>query len=298
MSESSVARLLTLPILRLTKVSEHPGPGFLPVNHQIAKRPVKYWRALQSDKLARWKVFPNPEYELMHYVSLLTGARVQTVLTLRWSNFRAAPSKVTQWPYKLRCGPGTGIDTKRDITDVYLSVPRFLYEMLHVYANSDRAKHRRAKSRLVEDPSNYLFLTNQGSPYYESKDDRNAVRSSDEPLLRSSPTGQNLREFMSEKVVPEVRKTLPKFEYRFHDLRATFGMNWVDHVVGKENTKHNYMWARDQLRKLMWHKRATTTDLYLEYREHKHHLEKAQAGWNQDLVDLIQSAHQARAAAA
>jgi integrase len=471
MSNFNTVKLYTLPILRLTRVSDQPGPGFLPVHHQHAGKTVKYWRERQGDKAARWTTFPkfplvlnadgspwesaclwlldraqakplrlsslasiaqglkdyrlflddlglewddfsavdkynrptylyrthlqglidvgqikrttasgrmsavigfyrflmgdprmrfeplnkpwaetrlgfeyrdsrgfaqikevvstdvsirvskrdyaweesiadggklrpltvreqqclvealkrldNPEYSLMHYVALLTGARVQTVLTLRVASFLLPAGEVTQWPDKLRCGPGTGIDTKRDVTDVYLSVPHALYQMLHVYALSDRAKRRRGKSVLGEDKSNYLFLTNQGAPYYESKDDRNAERYSVEPLRRSSPIGQNLREFISEHVIPEVGKTLPNFKYSFHDLRATFGMNWVDHVVGAGGTKEKYLWARDQLRKLMWHKDPATTDHYLEYRQHMRHLQTAQAGWSQHLVNLI-----------
>jgi hypothetical protein len=42
----------------------------------------------------------------MHYVALLTGARIQIVLTLRWGAFSTLPSKVNQWPFKLQCGPG------------------------------------------------------------------------------------------------------------------------------------------------------------------------------------------------
>lgn len=37
----------------------------------------------------------------------------------------------------------------------------------------------------------------------------------------------------------------------------------------------------------MWHKDPATTDHYLEYRQHMRHLEKAQTGWSQHLVDLI-----------
>lgn len=471
MSNPNTAKLYTLPVLRLTKVSDHPGPGFLPVSHQHAGQTVKYWREVQGNKAARWTTFPkfplvlnadgspwepaclwlldraqarplrlsslasiaqslkdyrlflddlglewddfsevdkynrptylykthlqglinvgqikrttasrrmsaviglyrflmgnpmmrfeplntpwvetrlgfeyrdsrgfkqvkevvstdvsirvsrrdyawdesiadggklrpltvreqrclvaalkhldNPEYSLMHYVALLTGARAQTVLTLRVANFLSPVGKVPQWPYKLRCGPGTGIDTKHDVTDVYLSMPHALYQMLHVYALSDRARHRRAKSALGEDESNYLFLTNQGAPYYESKDHLNAERDCAEPLRRSSPIGQNLREFIAEHAIPEVRKTLPNFRYSFHDLRATFGMNWVDHVMGATETKEKYLWARDQLRKLMWHKNPVTTDHYLEYRQHRYQLEKAQADWSLHIVDLI-----------
>lgn len=237
--------------------------------------------------VAALKSLDNIEYSLMHYVALFSGAREQTVLTLRSGGFLKPASSITQWPYKLQCGPGTGIDTKRDVANVYLSIPRELYQWLHVYAVSDRAKGRRAKSRVGEDGSNYLFLTNRGKPYYESKDDRNADRDSSEPMRRSSSIGQNLREFISERVIQEVRKSLPNFRYKFHDLRATFGMNWVDHVLGEDGGKEKYAWARDQLRKLMWHKQATTTDHYLEHRQNMRNVEKAHVDWSRHLVEMI-----------
>lgn len=236
------------------------------------------------------KKLGNRDYELMHYMALFTGAREQTVLTLRWGHFQAPPSSITQWPFKLPCGPGTGIDTKNDVPNVYLVIPPVLYEWLHQYACSERVRSRRDKSKVGQDPMNYLFLSNQGGPYYESKDDRNAMRGADEVLRRSSPTGQNLRSFIKDRVIPEVRKTIPRFKYRFHDLRATFGVNWVVHSVGKEDAKQKYMWAREQLRRLMWHKHPTTTDRYLEYHEHMHQLEKAKADWDRELLALIQSA--------
>lgn len=236
------------------------------------------------------KKLGNREYELMHYVALLTGARVQTVLTLRYRDFLTPPSKVNQWPLKLHCGPGTGIDTKGDVPDVYLAVQRDLYEWLHTYAISERAQVRRERSKLKQDPLNYLFLTGQGNPYYESKDDINALRNSDEPMKRSSVTGQNLRSFITDYVIPDIQQTLPGFEYQFHDLRATFGINWVDAVMKDGDTRKRYLWARDQLRKLMWHKQPDITDRYIGYRQHMQHLEKAEANWNQNLLDLIRSA--------
>lgn len=236
------------------------------------------------------KQLGNREYELMHYTSLLTGARIQTVLTLRWGTFATPPSQINQWPFKLQCGPGTGVDTKRDVPDVYLSIQRDLYEWLHIYATSDRARRRREKSALKQELINYLFLSSQGGPHYESKDDINAMRSSDQPLKRSSSTGQNIRSFIASYLIPEVQKTIPDFRYQFHDLRATFGVNWVDAVMRDGDTRQRFTWARDQLRKLMWHKNAATTDHYIEYRQNLHHLEKAEADWNRDLLALIRSA--------
>lgn len=255
------------------------GGKLMPLTQQEQKALVRALRALG-----------NREYELMHYIALLTGARIQTVLTLRWGAFAAPPNEVNQWPLKLRCGPGTGIDTKGDKPNVYLSVQRELYEWLHTYAISERAKTRRGVSKLKQDQMNYLFLSNRGGSYYESKDDRNALRESDTPLKRSSSTGQNLRSFIADYVIPEIQKSIPGFRYQFHDMRATFGINWVDAVMNGGDTGKRYIWAREQLRKLMWHKWPTTTDRYLQYRERLQRLEAAEAKWNQDLLELIRSA--------
>lgn len=255
------------------------GGRLLPLSRHEQKAMVKALKQLG-----------NRDYELMHYAALLTGARIQTVLTLRWGDFATPPSQINQWPFKLQCGPGTGIDTKDDVPNVYLSVQRDLYEWLHIYAISDRARSRREKSSLKQDPLNYLFLSSRGGPHYESKDDRNALRDSTEPLKRSSSAGQNLRSFITDYVLPEIRKTIPDFHYQFHDLRATFGVNWVDAVMENQDTRQRYLWTRDQLRRLMWHKNPTTTDRYIEYRQHIQHLEKAEAHWNRNLLDLIRSA--------
>jgi hypothetical protein len=233
----------------------------------------------------------NTEFSLMHYLGLLTGAREMTIMTLRLRDFLPAPSVIPSWPYKLRCGPGTGIDTKFDKTNVHLKIPKALYQMLHIYTLSDRAKKRRAKSLLRDDPLNYLFLTRQGNPYYEGKDDHNSEPKNNEPLKRSSTQGQSLREFIRKRILPEVRKTLPDFRYKFHDTRATFGMNWVDHVMGTGNAE-KYHWAMDQLRKLMWHTRIATTEKYLEYRRYRRHLDSAQRAWSAHLLEMIESAPQ------
>lgn len=232
----------------------------------------------------------NVEYNLMHWTAMLCGAREMTVLTMRVRCFERPSLEIPQWPYKLRCGPGTGIDTKRDVSGVYVAIPRELYEMLHAYAVSERARKRRSKSGLREDSSNYLFLTNQGQPYYESKEDRNADRDASMPLRRSARDGRVLRKFIEQAVIPEVRKFLPHFRYRFHDLRATFGMNWVDDFMRTNEVSNGqgYVWARDHLRRLLWHKSGLTTDRYLKYRQHTHQLECAQEGWGRHLLELLQ----------
>lgn len=281
-----VAAVTTTDISIRVAKRDDPWDGSIDDGGKLRPLPVEEQRLL-IEALRR---LDNIEYRLMHWTALLSGAREMTVLTLRVRDFERPADEIRQWPYKLRCGPGTGIDTKRDVQGVYLAICRELYEMLHTYAVSERARKRRGKSRLGEDSFNYLFLTNQGQPYYESREDRNAERDSGTPLRRTGMDGRRLREFIETTVIPEVRKTLPTFKYRFHDLRATFGMNWVDDFMraNESSAGYGYVWVREQLRKLMWHKSAATTDRYLEYRQHMHHLESAREGWSRHLLELLQ----------
>jgi|LauGreDrversion4_2_1035121.scaffolds.fasta_scaffold117932_2 integrase len=273
--------------------------------------------AEQQALIAALRELGNIEFTLMHVVALCTGAREMTVLTLRLRDVLAPPDQIPGWSrkvcsdsssspqsnaqspgvlHKIRCGPGTGIDTKGDATNVYLCMPRELYELLHSYAVSDRAKRRRDKTERGEDPNNYLFLTQHGQPYYESKEDRNALRESSAQMRRSTLSGRPLRKFVEKSVTPLVRKNHPLFKYRFHDLRATFGMNWVDHQMrqaGTEGLGKHYLWVREQLQKLMWHRSPLTTDKYLNYREEQHQTQQAMKEWsrhlNEDLLGLLRS---------
>lgn len=261
--------------------------------------------AEQQALVAALKELGNIEFTLMHTFALCTGAREMTVLTLRLRDVLRPPEQIPGWTrteahedgteplLKIRCGPGTGIDTKGDATGVYLCMPRQLYELLHRYAVSERAQKRRAKTELGDDPKNYLFLTQHGQPYYESKEDRNALRDSNTPMRRSALNGRPLRKFIEQQVVPLLQKSHPLLKYRFHDLRATFGMNWVDHQMspaGREDMGKRYLWVREQLQKLMWHRSPLTTDKYLNYREDQHQTQQAMKDWSRHLnEDLLRS---------
>jgi len=231
----------------------------------------------------------NREVELAHYIALDTGGRKQTVFTLRWGIFSRKPGEISQWPLKIACGPGTGIDTKGNV-NANLVVHRPLYELLHVYATSPHAQIRRERSPLREAPINYLFLTSQGNPYYESKADVVSRRESSKKRTRNASKGNWINTFCQTRVLPLMRQTMPQFDYIFHDLRATFGMNWVDHQTANDPSYAAGARAREDLRKLMWHSRATTTDRYLEYRDNLRHLEAAEASWSNRLIELIRGA--------
>ena len=230
----------------------------------------------------------NTEMTLIHLVALLTGARIQTVLTIRLSHVsrthQASTTKVT-----IRCGPGNGIDTKGDVVGL-LQVPRQLYELLQNYAKSHRAHKRQAKAPGGNDLSQYLFLTQQGTPYYQAKIER--MQFNPELRVRHQKKGQTVRQFITDRIIPYVREHHdPGFHYRFHDLRASFGMNETDRQLALvEQGKIKLVDARRHIQKLLWHTSLATTDIYLDYRRQMEMVWAAVDGYENHIAALIDTA--------
>lgn len=214
----------------------------------------------------------NTEMQLLLLFMLLTGARIQTACTLRVRHFTGLNphfSKALSGKhevFKLQVGPKAGIDTKNDKAMV-LQVPRPLYEVMRSYAQSNRARKRRGLAEGGDNPDQYLFLTQQGSPYFTAKEEALAF----DPNLkrRHQKTGGTVRQYLKEHLIPYVRQHHDKtFHFRIHDLRASFGMNQTDvqlDLVEKgEITLHK---ARITVMALMGHASSATTDLYLDYRK-------------------------------
>lgn len=206
----------------------------------------------------------NIEMLLIHLFALTTGARIQTTLTLRVKSvFHPHDKNLTH--VRLFAGPGTGIDTKRG-KKLLLLVPAWLYERLHIYVHSPRACRRRSKAKNGNVLEQYLFLSERGAPHYQSKSEMQTFDSSS--ATRHLKIGQGIRQFIREKVLPRMRSVLgPKFQYSFHDLRATFGMNLTDHqlalVERGEATLHQ---VREHVKARMGHSSSAMTDRYLQYR--------------------------------
>ncbi len=201
----------------------------------------------------------NTEMSLIHLFSLLSGARIQTVLTVRVRHVSRNPDEIVGPDFRLKAGPGTGIDTKNGKKGV-LHLPKWFHERLYTYMRSERARARRLKADGGDHEDQFLFLSYRGAGMYEPHDQRNQTVGD---ALRHAKTGQGVRQFIKEKLLPEMRKRLgsPQYEFSFHDLRATFGMNTVDHLltrIGKGAM--TYTRALDMLRQLMWHTRLSTTE--------------------------------------
>jgi len=234
------------------------------------------------------KHLSNTELTLIHLFALLTGARIQTALTIRLLHIdRSYPESVKIIP--LTCGPGQGIDTKGNVVGA-LQIPRRLHDLLQAYAKSTRAIRRRLRAAGGDCPNQYLFLTQQGTPYYQAKIER--MQFNPELKVRHQKRGQTVRQFITEHVIPYIRKHHDStFHYRFHDLRASFGMNETDRQLALvEQGKIKLSDARRHVQKLMWHASSATTDLYLDYRRQMEMVWAAVDGYESFIATLIETA--------
>lgn len=209
----------------------------------------------------------NTEMTLIHLFSMLTGARIQTVLTVRVHHVQRVVPSAQMGDIRLPIGLGTGIDTKNG-KQMVLHIPPWFLRMLSTYSASQRAVQRRGRAVGGDSESQYLFLSQRGAPLYQSKDDALVFDRFNE--LRHMKLGQGVRQFIKERVIPRVRsqQNASGFSYRFHDLRATAGMNWMDRqlllVSQGKATLHE---AREFVRVRMGHESSAITDRYLKYRQ-------------------------------
>ena len=209
----------------------------------------------------------NTEMTLIHLFGLLTGARIQTILTLRVRHALLEVESAQRGDLRFAVGPSTGVDTKGD-KRLVLHIPVWFYRMLQIYTRSDRATRRRQRAAGGGDNEDqYLFLSQRGAPLYRGKAE--ALAFDDDNELRHQKTGQGVRQFIAERVIPYIRDkyAAKQFYYRFHDTRATAGMNWTDHqlklVEQGQTTLHE---AREFVKVRMGHESSATTDRYLQYR--------------------------------
>jgi hypothetical protein len=232
----------------------------------------------------------NTEMTLIHLFALFTGARSQTILTFRVRHVLVDMDETHLFELRMPVGPGTGIDTKND-KQLVLHIPVWIYQMLRTYALSDRARKRRCLAVGGDTEDQYLFLSIRGAPLYQSKAELEAFN--DSASIRHAKTGQGVRQFITERVIPFIRKkhNNTTFRYQFHDTRATFGMNLTDaqlELVAKgEVTLHE---AREFVKNRMSHESSVTTDRYLQYRNNLKFIRTTNAAYDNHLRKLAERA--------
>lgn len=228
----------------------------------------------------------NTEMTLIHLFGLVTGARIQTILTFRVRHVLEETNLEQHDVLRFPVGPGTGIDTKFD-KQLVLHIPVWFYQMLRTYAFSNRSRDRRVRAMGGDNENQYLFLSIRGAPLYSAKEDLQAF--DEVNLLRHAKAGQGVRQFITERVIPFVQRKYhaKNFHYQFHDTRATFGMNLTDHQLklveeGKTSLKEVMNFVKTR----MGHASSATTERYLQYRSRLKMVRVAQDGWELHLEQL------------
>lgn len=217
----------------------------------------------------------NRTLQLIFWVAIFTGARKQTICTLRIKDLKNLMGKRLneQNEVLIKVGEGTDIDVK--LQNKYgknyrLHMPHELAQILIEYTNSPQAIERRKKSFYGDNDDNYLFLNKNGSPYYTSTKEqidrlysKNEIRISlknmgDFPIVN----GQAITNFVN-RLNQVILSQHPNFiAFRFHDLRATYGMNYVRDSLNagvKPSLVLNMLKAR------MGHSNINTTMIYLNF---------------------------------
>ncbi len=210
----------------------------------------------------------NYQMTLIHLLALFTGGRIQTILTLRVYHVRFdLPDDVSEIRFPV--GSGTNVDSKHN-KQISIFIPRWLYEKLRTYSFSKETQKRRKKSGNISD-SQYLFISNQGNPLYTSKHDQTKIHI--ENNSRYINNGQNVRQFISRRVIPLMRKKLgnPSFKYKFHDLRASYGMNITENQLKLvQNSKATLQQACEFKKAKKGNQSQEILKIILQYIEYTH----------------------------
>ncbi|MCT7568239.1 tyrosine-type recombinase/integrase [Aliarcobacter butzleri] len=222
----------------------------------------------------------NMEMTLACLIALTTGARIQTVCTLRLKHFERQHSEKEKY-LSIKVGLGTDVDTKND-TVYFLRMPNWVYQKIQIYIKSERYKKRFQNQKHIfkNETSQYIFLTNRGTPYYVSKYDEYIGT-----YTKTIPNGNTIRQFLSATLYRELDGEL---KFRFHDLRATFAMNLLDskiYIVEKgEMTLYELL---SIIKERMPHKSLLTTERYLNFRNKQNQKQFIQNEFEEYLKGLV-----------
>ena len=228
------------------------------------------------------KAIGNIEMTLSFLIALTTGARIQTVFTLRKKHFEKV-IKENEDEVRIKVGYGTDCDTKFNKLHT-LILPTWVYNKVQIYLNSPRYKKREERATHIFDEANkqYIFLTNRGTPFYVAHNDpyRNQYK--------EVPNGATVRQFILSSLKKQLKKKGLDFNFSFHDLRATFGMNLLDKLmtlVDKKELKLSH--ALIHIKERMGHSSLSTTERYLNFKEKHKIKEQAQDNYETFLMELL-----------
>ncbi|NIE77307.1 site-specific integrase [Pantoea sp. Ap-967] len=228
----------------------------------------------------------NPEMLLIYTVALTTGMRLQSILNLRFHCIRqdvgSPDDENREALYGIAIGGQTKVGAKGNKSQTVL-MPAWVHYRLTTYLNSKRYKERAMKSPIEENSDQYVFLTRTGKPYYVAEEDS-------ELFDYSNERGSAIRQFTN-RIREELRKLHQEFKYRFHDLRATFGMNLIeDHMNTHEEDKVTQTDLLDLVRGRLNHSSIDVSLRYLRFRTDHPLVAHAQSEFESHLEGVITEA--------
>lgn len=223
----------------------------------------------------------HQEMLLAHIVALTGGPRMQTIFTMRHSCIKKdAEDRLILAGFD--AGGDTMIDTKHNKKE-RINLPEWVHLLIADYLESDRYKIRAAKSIIGTTEDQYVFLTETGRPYYVGK--------KDQAIFGSTESGSAIRKFQKETLKKILKKSGNFFKYRFHDLRATFGMNLLE---GLKKNNVSELAALDTLRNRLNHASVETTKRYANFKPTKEQRAAAQSEYEDHIrltIDIERLRH-------
>jgi len=221
---------------------------------------------------------------LIHLSALNTGARKQSILTMRRKHIRhltsfvLADDGISQKPeaeiardgtLMLKANRHNGIDTKFGKSQT-LYFPKKLIEQIKLYDDSNEAEKRRKLFRdlhgdILSDDDMYLFLSTRGNCHYMAKDDPRFRK------VKSRPKGEHT-DYLKNKLFKYVSDEFPR-DFTFHWQRATFAFMLYQLLAplvnydSKVELKPGQMRPGDEIRFIqqrLHHANRETTEHYLK----------------------------------
>jgi len=178
------------------------------------------------------------EMHLMFAIGFFTGARIETITTLRVGSIEGAMPDLTMPNfYRLPVGPGTRVNTKFDVSGDLL-VPYFIIRELRKYAYSMERLGRQAKAST--EFRDVLFLTSRGNPYRQGTFNRLMTDIRRRAL-------ESRHHFMR--------------NFKFHQTRSTYGTWLMELALRVTDEAAAIAFVRDA----MLHKDESTTLRYVRF---------------------------------
>lgn len=225
------------------------------------------------------------DFQLICYMALYTGARIQTICTFRISHIKKLIETAIRSPIDntliIRVGGKSLIDSKGGY-EQDLFIPAALVKDINNYIQSAEWKKRSSLSYYRNSEDNYVFLTRHGNPYYTSHkeiEDRNSrTLKSDKKF--NVHRGHAVRQILAKiyKLMMDNKEEIREFS--IHDLRATFGLDLLRSISNHIDDLNDII---PFIQKRMGHRNINSTIHYLKYVA----LSKSQETLDEKLQDIL-----------